>query len=81
MKEEYFDHHPEEHSKEGIRLDEHEDENEFIYDLDITLPLPHEWYPEARKMKREIYFHMGPTNSGKTFEALNSLKEASTGIY
>lgn len=24
---------------------------------------------------------MGPTNSGKTFEALNSLKQASTGIY
>jgi ATP-dependent RNA helicase SUPV3L1/SUV3 len=81
VKQEYFEQKPDEPTMETIRLEEHDDENDFIYDLDITLPLPHEWYPEARKMKRDIYFHMGPTNSGKTFEALNSLKVASTGIY
>ena len=30
------------------------------------LTLPHEWFPEARKMVRTIHYHMGPTNSGKT---------------
>ena len=35
---------------------------------------PHEWHSETRKMKREIIFHMGPTNSGKTFEAIKALK-------
>jgi ATP-dependent RNA helicase SUPV3L1/SUV3 len=43
--------------------------------------MPHNWYPQARKHKRTIYYHMGPTNSGKTFEALQKLKNAKTGIY
>ena len=44
--------------------------------------MPHEWFPEARKMgPRQIYYHMGPTNSGKTKNALESLKKAKTGIY
>ncbi len=46
------------------------------------LTMPHEWFPEARKMqKREIHYHMGPTNSGKTKMALDRLKEAKSGIY
>jgi ATP-dependent RNA helicase SUPV3L1/SUV3 len=38
-------------------------------------------YPIARLLKREIIFHVGPTNSGKTYEALNHLKKAETGYY
>lgn len=38
--------------------------------------LPHEWYPYARLMKRKIIFHGGPTNSGKTYQALQRLKAA-----
>lgn len=38
--------------------------------------LPHEWYPYARLMKRKIIFHGGPTNSGKTYQALQRLKNA-----
>jgi len=49
------------------------------------LRLPHEWYPLARLRKRKIYFHGGPTNSGKTYHALQSLRNADTskggGIY
>ena len=49
------------------------------------LRLPHEWYPYARLRKRKIYFHGGPTNSGKTYHALQSLRNADTmkggGIY
>jgi hypothetical protein len=30
-----------------------------------NLSAPHEWYPAARKLKRRIHVHVGPTNSGK----------------
>lgn len=43
--------------------------------------MPHEWFPEARKMKRAIHYHMGPTNSGKTKNALDKLMKAKNGIY
>ncbi len=35
----------------------------------------------ARELKRQIVFHVGPTNSGKTYSALKALKEATTGYY
>jgi len=38
-------------------------------------------YPLARKLKREIVFHVGPTNSGKTYAALKALEDATTGYY
>ncbi len=38
-------------------------------------------YPVARSLDREIIFHVGPTNSGKTYSALKALKEADSGYY
>ncbi len=38
-------------------------------------------FPLARSMKRELILHIGPTNSGKTYEALQALKKADTGYY
>ena len=38
-------------------------------------------YPIARELKREIIFHVGETNSGKTYEAMEYLKNATTGYY
>jgi len=38
-------------------------------------------FPLARLLKREIVFHVGPTNSGKTYEALQALEKAETGYY
>lgn len=38
-------------------------------------------YPLARKMKRHFILHVGPTNSGKTYDALEALKRAKKGIY
>lgn len=38
-------------------------------------------FPLARELKRKIIFHVGPTNSGKTYSALQALKEAATGYY
>lgn len=35
----------------------------------------------ARNMKRKIIYHMGPTNSGKTYHAIQALAQAPTGCY
>jgi ATP-dependent RNA helicase SUPV3L1/SUV3 len=42
---------------------------------------PERQYPEARGMKRHFILHIGPTNSGKTYQALQRLKQAYHGIY
>ncbi len=38
-------------------------------------------FPLARALKREIIFHVGPTNSGKTYSALEELKRGDSGYY
>ncbi|KAI8485589.1 ATP-dependent RNA helicase supv3l1, mitochondrial [Branchiostoma belcheri] len=42
---------------------------------------PASWYPEARAIHRTIVFHAGPTNSGKTYHALERFSQAKSGIY
>ncbi|MCC8024187.1 MAG: helicase [Clostridium sp.] len=42
---------------------------------------PEDEYPGAREMKRKFILHIGPTNSGKTHDALERLKECSHGAY
>ncbi|XP_027121322.1 DExH-box ATP-dependent RNA helicase DExH16, mitochondrial [Coffea eugenioides] len=50
--------------------------------FDFTdLTRPHTWYPNARRKKRKIFLHVGPTNSGKTHQALKQLETSSSGIY
>lgn len=38
-------------------------------------------HSEARKKTRKIIYHMGPTNSGKTYNAIEALSKASHGCY
>lgn len=38
-------------------------------------------YPNARSLNRKIIFHAGPTNSGKTYHALERFLNAKTGVY
>ncbi|XP_040293981.1 ATP-dependent RNA helicase SUPV3L1, mitochondrial [Bufo bufo] len=45
------------------------------------LRLPPNWYPEARAIQRKIIFHSGPTNSGKTYHAIQRYLSAKSGIY
>ncbi|XP_010532568.1 PREDICTED: DExH-box ATP-dependent RNA helicase DExH16, mitochondrial isoform X2 [Tarenaya hassleriana] len=45
------------------------------------LTCPHLWYPVARKKNRKVILHVGPTNSGKTYQALKQLERSSSGIY
>ncbi|CCG21592.1 Suv3 protein [Candida orthopsilosis Co 90-125] len=47
----------------------------------IDFSNPAQWFPEARKMKRKIIMHVGPTNSGKTYHSLQKLSKVKTGYY
>ncbi|OHE04186.1 MAG: helicase, partial [Sulfurimonas sp. RIFCSPLOWO2_12_FULL_36_74] len=38
-------------------------------------------FPLARDMRRKLTLHIGPTNSGKTYQAMQKLKSADTGYY
>lgn len=42
---------------------------------------PANWYPEARAISRKIIFHGGPTNSGKTYHAMQRFLSAKSGVY
>ena len=46
-----------------------------------NLTEPANWYIEARELKRKIVYHAGPTNSGKTYSALQDFMASSSGIY
>lgn len=45
------------------------------------LRVPANWYPEARAIQRKVIFHAGPTNSGKTYHAIQRLMAAKSGVY
>lgn len=49
--------------------------------LDLMPSTPEEEYPDARNMIRRFILHIGPTNSGKTYESLERLKQCEKGIY
>ncbi|KAJ0907652.1 putative RNA helicase [Helianthus annuus] len=51
----------------------------MISSADLTKP--ETWFPFARAIKRKIIYHCGPTNSGKTYNALQRFMEAKKGIY
>lgn len=40
-----------------------------------------ELFPMTRKIHRHFILHIGPTNSGKTHEALSALRNAESGVY
>ncbi len=49
--------------------------------LDLVPTRPELEFPEALEMSRHFILHIGPTNSGKTFQALERLKTAKRGAY
>jgi ATP-dependent RNA helicase SUPV3L1/SUV3 len=54
----------------------------FHRELSTILPShPKDEFPETRKLQRYFVLHVGPTNSGKTFHALERLKRAQNGLY
>ncbi len=46
-----------------------------------NLRYPAEWYPATREVPRVVHMHVGPTNSGKTYHALQRLEAAKSGVY
>uniref|UniRef100_A0A1A8F5T7 ATP-dependent RNA helicase SUPV3L1, mitochondrial n=2 Tax=Nothobranchius korthausae TaxID=1143690 RepID=A0A1A8F5T7_9TELE len=45
------------------------------------LRVPANWYPEARAIQRKVIFHAGPTNSGKTYHAIQRYLAAQSAVY
>lgn len=45
------------------------------------LPMFATQFTHARTLKRHHHFYVGPTNSGKTYHALNALTQAKSGVY
>lgn len=54
---------------------------EIVYKLAIYLQFIFYRYPEARAKNRKIIFHAGPTNSGKTYHALERFLQSKSGVY
>lgn len=48
---------------------------------DLIPERPWDEYPLARAMKRRFVIHYGFTNTGKTYQSLQRLKAAETGVY
>lgn len=42
---------------------------------------PADEFPQARALTRTFYLHLGETNTGKTYEALQKLKVSKRGVY
>ena len=64
------------------KLDEIAAERELLSFIEEGMPSDYtKLFPRARRMKREFYLHIGPTNSGKTHDALEDLKKAKSGVY
>jgi ATP-dependent RNA helicase SUPV3L1/SUV3 len=49
--------------------------------LELVPAKPEMEFAESLAMERHFILHIGPTNSGKTFHALERLKDASCGVY
>ena len=64
--------------KSIFREEEIRRKNMILHEIPASMPL---MYPAARELKRHFIFHVGPTNSGKTYDALQALKNAENGIY
>ncbi len=65
----------------GVILNYSTKQKQANIDPTIDLTNPAMWYPIARKTKRQVIFHTGPTNSGKTYSAFKALETAKKGIY
>ena len=49
--------------------------------IDLVPTRPETEFPRALEMHRKFVLHIGPTNCGKTYQALERLKQAENGAY
>lgn len=72
-------HHVSEIKKIIIKEDERRKEKKLIED---NLPKNYiDIFPKARQLKRHFVIHSGPTNSGKTYDSIQTFLKSKTGIY
>jgi ATP-dependent RNA helicase SUPV3L1/SUV3 len=73
----------ERNEKKRRKKEEEEKRDRELFQLVLT-EIPDNYvdlYPAARSMKRHFVLHIGPTNSGKTHDAIEELIHADNGIY
>lgn len=61
-----------------------EEERKLLIEKSLLSSIPEEYkdfYPLARQIKRRFILHIGPTNSGKTYQAMQALRKCGSGIY
>lgn len=59
-------------------------ERDMALEREVLTAIPDDYtklYPLAREMHRKFILHIGPTNSGKTYDAIQELALAWNGIY
>ncbi len=69
--------------QEAIRIEEERKQEERAKEVMLkSMPekMP-DFYPAARGMKRRFVLHIGPTNSGKTYAAMQGINKATKGVY
>ena len=49
--------------------------------IDMVPARPETEFQQTRQMKRHFVLHIGPTNCGKTYQALERLRKAESGVY
>lgn len=52
-----------------------------VQEVKVDITNPAEWYSNARDIRRKLILHVGPTNSGKTYNALKRLRESNNGYF
>ncbi len=80
----FWDSHPHELIKgTSVLIKYKEYESRIIREqvLNLIQRDPEHEFPDVLAMKRHFILHAGPTNSGKTHDALERLKQAKSGVY
>jgi len=81
---EWFENHPSSFVKGTPIRDKYKDyESRIIREqvLKLIQRNPEHEFPDVLAMERKFILHTGPTNSGKTHDALERLKTAENGVY
>lgn len=66
---------------EAAGLKHRENNSAALTKASVSLALYPESFATAARMKRKFIAVLGPTNSGKTYQAMEALTSASTGVY
>lgn len=75
--------HNERSRRFAVRM-EHDVLREELLQTAVLKRIPDDYvdlYPAARQMHRKFILHLGPTNSGKTYQGIEALKRSENGIY